>query len=117
VPPGETGLYMARTFLQHWDRDEERNPIVSLLHAALADPAVAATLREFITVNFALPVVKRGGGDRPALRAALLSSQLIGFGLGRYVLAFDALAVTSTEELIALLGASLQHTCTGPLGA
>ena len=66
VPRSEVGAYMARRFLEHWDRDEERNPIVSLLYAALADPAVAATLRDFITVNFALPVVKRAGGDRPS---------------------------------------------------
>ena len=115
VPQSEVGAYMARRFLEHWDRDEERNPIVSLLYAALADPAVAATLRDFITVNFALPVVKRAGGDRPELRAALLAAQLIGFGLSRYVLTFDALAAIPSDELVAILGAALQHTCTGPL--
>jgi AcrR family transcriptional regulator len=117
VPPSEVGYYMARTFLEHWDRDEERNPIISLLYAALADPAAAAMLREFITVNLALPVVTRAGGDRPELRAALLASQLIGFGLARYALAFDALASTPSEELTTILGAMLQHTCSDPLGA
>jgi hypothetical protein len=107
---------MARNFLGHWDRDEERNPIVSLLFAALSDPVAAAMLREFITSNLALPVVKRAGADRPELRAALLASQLIGFGLCRYVLSFDALAATPSDELVAILGATLQHTCTDPLG-
>ena len=115
VPPGEVGEYMARTFLGHWDRDEQRNPIVSLIYAALSDTTAAAILREFITVNFALPVVKRAGADRPELRAALLASQLLGFGLSRYVLAFDALASASGEELIGALAATLQHTCTGSL--
>ncbi|HEX3616914.1 MAG TPA: TetR/AcrR family transcriptional regulator, partial [Solirubrobacteraceae bacterium] len=41
VPPSEVGYYMARAFLGHWDRDEERNPIISLIYAALADPAAA----------------------------------------------------------------------------
>lgn len=72
-------------------------------------------LRDFITVNFALPVVERGDADRPELRAALLASQLIGFGLSRYVLAFDALASAPGEELIDALAATLQHTCTGQL--
>ena len=116
VPRDEVGFYMAGRFLGHWDRDEERNPIISLIYAALADPVVAATLRDFITVNFALPVVNRAGGDRPELRAALLSSQLIGFGLSRYVLGFEALAATPSEELVAILGAALQHTCTSPMG-
>jgi AcrR family transcriptional regulator len=115
VPQDEVGLYMARVFLERWDRDEDRNPIVSLLFAALSDPAAAAMLREFITANFGLPVVRRAGGDRPELRASLLASQLIGFGLCRYVLAFDALASTPSDELISILGTTLQHTCTGPL--
>jgi AcrR family transcriptional regulator len=115
VPAGLVGDYMARMFIGHWDRDEHRNPIVSLIHAALSDSSAAALLREFITVNLALPVVERAGADRPRLRAALLASQLLGFGLARYVLAFDALASASSEELSAALGATLQHTCTGSL--
>ena len=117
VPAGNVGEYMARMFIGHWDRDEHRNPIVSLIYAALSDSAAAAILREFITVNFTLPVVERAGADRPQLRAALLASQLLGFGLSRYVLGFDAFASASGDELIAALGATLQHTCTGPLGA
>jgi AcrR family transcriptional regulator len=115
VPPSEVGHFMARVFLEHWDRDEERNPIVSLIYAALADPAAATMLREFITTNLALPVVTRAGGDRLELRAALLASQLVGFGLSRYALAFDALAATPTEELVTILGTMLQHTCAGAL--
>ena len=117
VPRDQVGVYMAGVFLEHWDRDEERNPIVSLLYAALSDPAAAAMLREFITGNLGLPVVMRADGDRPELRAALLASQLIGFGLCRYVLSFDALAATPTGELVAILGATLQQVCTGPLGS
>ncbi len=115
VPAADVGAYAARRFIGHWDRDEHRNPILSLIHAALADPAAAAMFREFITVNLTLPVVQRVGADRPEFRAALLASQLIGFGLARYALAFDALSSASTEELVAALGATLQHTCTSPL--
>src|ERR1700733_5604776 len=117
VPAGQVGEYMARTFIGHWDRDEHRNPIVSLIYAALSDSAAAALLRDFITANFALPVVERADAARPELRAALLASQLIGFGLSRYVLAFDALASVPSEELVAALGATLQNTCTSPLSA
>ena len=115
VPAAEVGEFTARGFISHWDRDEHRNPIISLIHAALADPGAAAMLREFITVNLTLPVVERAGTDRPQLRAALLASQLIGFGLSRHALAFDALASAPTDELIVALGATLQHTCTAPL--
>jgi AcrR family transcriptional regulator len=117
VPVGRVGEFTARRFIGHWDRDEHRNPVLSLIHAALADPAAAAMFREFITANLTLPVVERVGADRPQLRAALLASQLIGFGLSRYVLGFDALTSASSEELITALGATLQDTCTSPLSA
>jgi len=115
VPAEQVGQNTARRFISHWDRDEHRNPILSLLHAALADPAAAAMLREFITDNLTLPAVERVGADHRRLRAALLASQLIGFGLSRYVLGFDALTAASSEELVAALGETLQHTCTSPL--
>ncbi len=115
IPAERLGEYTARMFISHWDRDEHRNPIVSLIHAALADDAAAAMLREFITVNLTLPMVERVGADRPRFRAALLASQLLGFGLSRYALAFDALTSAPNEDLVAALGATLQHTCTTPL--
>jgi AcrR family transcriptional regulator len=115
VPVDRVGEAMARLLIGHWDRDEHRNAILSLIYAGLDDPAAAAMLREFVTVNLTLPAVERVGADRPQLRAALLASQLVGFGLSRYVLAFDALASAPSEELIAALGAILQEMCTNPL--
>lgn len=117
VPAEQVGEYAARMFIDRWDRDEHRNPIISLIYAALADPAAAVMLREFITVNLALPVVERVGADRAQFRAALLASQLLGFGLSRYALAFEGLTSAPHEDLVAALGATLQHTCTAPLTA
>jgi AcrR family transcriptional regulator len=117
IPVEQVGEYAARIFISHWDRDEHRNPIISLIHAALAEPAAAAMLREFITVNLTLPMVQRAGADRPQFRAALLASQLLGFGLSRYALGFDALTSAPNEELVAALGATLEHSLTAPLTA
>jgi AcrR family transcriptional regulator len=115
APVEQVGEYAARMFTGRWDRDEHRNPIISLIHAALADPGAAAMLREFITANLTLPMVERVGADRPQFRAALLASQLLGFGLSRHVLGFEALTSAPREDLVAALGATLQHTCTAPL--
>ncbi len=35
VPTAQVGEYAARMFISRWDRDEHRNPIISLIHAAL----------------------------------------------------------------------------------
>jgi hypothetical protein len=72
-------------------------------------------LREFITLNLTLPMVQRVGADQPDFRAALLASQLLGFGMCRYALAFEALASAQHDDVVAALGATLQHTCTAPI--
>ncbi len=51
----------------------------------------------------------------PSYAPRLLASQLLGFGLSRYVLGFDALTAATNAELIVALGAALQNTCVGPL--
>jgi AcrR family transcriptional regulator len=109
------GAYSATTFFGNWEADEQRDPMISMIQAALADPAAAALLREYITVNFALPLVTRAGTDQPLLRAGLIAAQLMGMGLARYALAFDALRNAPTEQLIAVLGESIQRSCTGPI--
>ena len=116
-PRRQVGEYTARGSSATGTATSTATRFSPLIHAALADPAAAAVFREFITVNLTLPVVERVGADRPQLRAALLASQLIGFGLSRYVLGFDALTSAPSEELIAALGATLQNTCTSPLSA
>ncbi len=115
VPIDQLGETWARMFIANWKQDGRRNPVVSLVRAALADETAAALLREFITVNFALPLVKHAGGDHPQLRAALLASQLVGFGLARYAIGFEALVAAPEEQIVAILGENIQRWCTGPL--
>ncbi len=112
--PDQIGRFVASAFLANWERDERRNPLISLISAALADPTAATALGEVIT-NLTLPTLRRVGADQPELRAALLSSQLMGLGLARYALAFDALSDAPTEQLMTWLADTVQRTCTGPM--
>ena len=107
--------FIAAQFLANWEPDERRNPLISLISAALADEAAAEVLREFVITNISMPMIQRAGTDQPELRAALLTSQLVGLGLGRYGLAFDALRHAPTEQLMAWLAGAVQHACWGPL--
>ena len=109
------GERIARSFIAHWDRAEERSPMISLMAAACNDPTAAALLREFITHNFTVPVFEHIDADQPRLRAALLASQVGGFCMGLYVLRYDGIVDVPAEQLIPVLGQALQHTCTEPL--
>jgi AcrR family transcriptional regulator len=113
--PEQMGAFIASAFLANWEANERRDPLISLISAALADEAASAVLRDFLTSTFTLPMIRRVGSDQPELRAALLSSQLMGLGLARYALGFGALVDAPTEQLKAWLADTVQRTCTDPM--
>ena len=53
--------------------------------------------------------------DRRELRAALISSHLIGLMLNRFVLRSPDLAAATDAELITTVGPIIQHYLTGPI--
>ncbi len=111
----QVGQRLAQHFVDHWEHPEQRDPILSLMQVAFTDPTAAALVREFITVRVLVPLMRQINVDRPELRAGLLASQIGGFGIGRYVLAYDGLTKTPIDDVVAAFGWSLQMTCTGPL--
>jgi hypothetical protein len=53
--------------------------------------------------------------DQPMLRATLAASHMVGVALVRYVIGVDPLASLPPEELVRILGATLQRYLTGEL--
>jgi AcrR family transcriptional regulator len=109
------GVALARLFVSTWDELGSRNPIITLLRSATTEPAAAALTREFIGSLLLEPLARRLGSDRPALRADLVACQLIGLGIGRYVLRFEPLASFPADDLVASVAPVLQRYLTGEL--
>jgi tetracycline repressor-like protein len=72
-------------------------------------------LREFVTEVVFRRLADMVGADRPALRAALCGSQLVGLGMARYVIKFEPLASTDIATLAITIGPNLQRYLTEPL--
>jgi AcrR family transcriptional regulator len=109
------GERLAQRYVEHWEQDDTRSPVIALLHAAIADPNAASLMGEYMSSRMLIPLMRNIDADRPALRAGLIASQLLGFGLGRYVLALQGLTEDSVEDLTEALGTALQRLCTEPL--
>lgn len=114
--PDQVGHHLVRAFVGHWEDEQQRSPILDLLHAATADPRSAATFRDFLQDQLLFPLVERLGLDHPALRANLISTQLVGLGMTRYVLRIAPFADAPADDVIALVGNLVQHCCTAPMG-
>ena len=77
---------LSETFVAHWSATGWRSPMIALVSAAATDEAVAEILRDFLTKQLLVPMMIELGIDNAELRAGLMSSCLVGLGLGRYTL-------------------------------
>jgi AcrR family transcriptional regulator len=109
------GRHLIELFVRIWDEEGTRNPILTLLRAAMTEPRAAELLRVHLLEHLYFPLIERLGSDRPELRAELAASQLLGLGMGRYVLRFEPLASAESDDLVDLLAPALQRYLTGKL--
>jgi AcrR family transcriptional regulator len=103
IAPERLGETLVRHFLHRWEEDDV---LVLLLRSAITNEAAAERLR---TV-FSGQVAELIGEER----AVLLSSQLLGLALCRYILRFPAAVAMSHESLVAGLAPTAQRYLTGP---
>ncbi|WP_404380675.1 TetR family transcriptional regulator [Knoellia locipacati] len=123
APRDQLGETLARVFLAAWDGPEGRERFAAMFAAAAAHEEHARMVREFVGCEVLHRVVEAmrtevGVEPRPSesleVRVALGAAQLIGMGLLRYVVKVPAVADASVEELVAILGPSLQHHLVPP---
>jgi AcrR family transcriptional regulator len=110
------GLRLARTMIAVWESPTGAS-LAAALRAAMADPARARMLREFLVPRIVGPLVGTLAlpSDEVELRSGLLMTQILGVLAGRYLLAVEPLASLPTEQLAANVGATIQRYLTGPL--
>lgn len=113
-PPDELGERVVRLFLGVW-RGPGAEHIVGILRSALTHDAAAAMLREFMTATMLEGVARAVDTDRPRTRAALCASHLVGLGVLREIIGFQALRDLDDEEVVAWVAPTLQRYLTGPL--
>ncbi|MBM9463513.1 TetR family transcriptional regulator [Aeromicrobium sp. YIM 150415] len=109
--PEGLGERLVRTFVSSWD--PHREVIAALLRGAVsgseASPPVIEMAREVLVaaIHSALE------GERRELRAELVAAQVIGLGMARYVAAFEPLASSPVEDVVAAYAPAVQSLIDG----
>lgn len=116
LAPGTEGLgeRLAGFFLEVWDSPEGR-PLLGLMRSMVANAKAAEMMRQFVSREVLGRIAVALEVDRPKLRAALSGSQLIGLAFLRHVIQLEPIASASREELVRLVGPTLQRYLTAPL--
>jgi hypothetical protein len=117
VDEGVAGLgeRIVRRLLGVWDEPENRAALLAIVRGASAHPGAAAALREFITREIVGRIQGAVTADRPALRANLVASQVMGLIAARYVAQVEPLSSLDAEAVVPLVAPTLQRYLDGKL--
>ncbi len=112
--PGERGPAIVHHFLKVWEGQGGTSGLAILLRSAASNPVAAAKLREVFAGQVA-PVLARalGGAPDAAARAALVSSQLLGLALCRYVLELPPVVGMAPERIVRDVGLTVERYLSG----
>jgi AcrR family transcriptional regulator len=117
TPQADLGAALVRTMLDAW-ADEEIGPVLrAVLLTAAHDGATREKLRVIVERSL-IGVSHLGADERDRLvRSALISSQIMGLAMMRYVWAIEPIASMSDDDLIAAVAPNLQRYIDGDLTA
>lgn len=114
VDADRRGEALLRHFLELWEGEDKQTALPILLRSAATHEAAAARLRE-VYVRQLRAMVATVAPDDEARRAGLISSQLLGIALTRYVLRLPDMTGRDPEDLVADLAPAIQRYLMGDL--
>lgn len=115
TPIERLGRALVELLLASWADDEIGPTLRAILQTAAHEPATRDKLRRVVEGSL-MGVAELGSNDRDRLvRSGLISSQLMGFALMRYVWRIEPLATMDDDEVIAAIAPNLQRYVNGEL--
>jgi AcrR family transcriptional regulator len=105
------GERIVRRLLGVWDEPAARRALLALVQA----PGAAVALREFVRAEIVARLAGAIEADRPALRATLVASQIMGLLVARYIACVEPLASLPAEDIVPLVAPTLQRYLDGAL--
>lgn len=116
TPVERLGAALLQLLLASWADDEIGPTLRAILQTAAHDPATRDKLRRVVEGSL-MGVSGLGCDDRDRLiRSGLISSQMMGFALMRYVWKIEPVASMTDDEAIAAIAPNLQRYVDGDLG-
>jgi len=115
TPIEDLGGALIKLLLAAWTDDEIGPTLRAILQTAAHEPTTREKLRRVVEGSL-MGVSQLGSDERDRLvRSGLISSQMMGFALMRYVWKIEPIASMTEDEAIAAIAPNLQHYVEGDL--
>jgi AcrR family transcriptional regulator len=117
TPVDQLGAALITLLLASWADDEIGPTLRAILQTAAHEPSTREKLGRVVAGSL-MGVSELGGDERNRLiRSGLISSQMMGFALMRYVWKVEPIASMADDEAIAAIAPNLQRYVSGNLTA
>jgi AcrR family transcriptional regulator len=117
APVKERGAALVRTFLAAWEDTATAEYLRSVILTAAHEPVA----RQHLAANFAryiLQAISANLDDADRLtRASLMSSQMVGLAMTRYVWKVGAIAQMSSDDVVRYISPTIQRYLSGKLAS
>ncbi|NUT39747.1 MAG: TetR/AcrR family transcriptional regulator [Thermoactinospora sp.] len=107
APRSEIGERLVRLVLTVTSEPQAREPVIAMLRSAMTNDQAMETFREFMSSALLFRVADALGVPHIRIEAAF--SQMFGIIMARYVLRLEPLASADLEEIVELVGPTLQR--------
>jgi AcrR family transcriptional regulator len=115
TPVDQLGTALITLLLASWADAEVGPTLRAILQTAAHEPSTREKLRRIVEGSL-MGVSELGSDERDRLiRSGLISSQMMGFALMRYVWKIEPVASMSDDEVVAAIAPNLQHYVNGDL--
>ncbi|MFE3027391.1 TetR/AcrR family transcriptional regulator [Nocardia tengchongensis] len=115
VPLEERGRAFLEAALRMWEDPATAEVLRSIILAASHEPVAMERLRSVFSALVLQVVSASLPHDEAELRADLVSTQIVGLAMTRYVWAINRIADIPAEQVIRLIAPTVQHYLTGAL--
>lgn len=106
------GERLVRFFLRIWADPDFRTPMLGMVRSAFTSEQGATLLREFVGSALLRRVAEAAGPVDP-LRVEAAAAQLVGIVILRHVVRMEPLASASEEDIVAMVGPTIQRYLVG----
>ncbi|MEV6132253.1 TetR family transcriptional regulator [Streptomyces violaceusniger] len=110
--PQGAGERMARYMFGVWENPVSRLPLLAVMRSALTNETAAAVLRGMIERRVLLRMAGELNVPNPEFRAQLAAGHLIGIAMLRYVIRMEPMASAEVDDIVAMVGPTLQRYLT-----
>ncbi len=115
APIPELGAALLRVMLAAWADDEIGPVLRAVLQTAAHEPTTRDKLRRIVETSLMGVSALGVGEDDRAVRSGLVSSQIMGLAMMRYIWRIEPLASMSDDELVVAVAPNLQRYIEGEI--